>query len=89
MECKKVQYSDPLSIFNADLFSIVTNIDIASSADNNTLFGLENTVYDLIESFQQTSNDFKKISLSGSADEYGKLASTNDCIGIENGGFQK
>ena len=79
------------SIFLADLFFIIKDIDIASYADDTTPFIVENNIENVIASLEQVSEDlfnwFKNNRLKSNADKCHVLVSTNKSIGVNIGNY--
>ena len=74
------------NVFLADLFFAVNDIDITSSADDNTPYMIVDNVDDLIISLQQASSGlfelFENNLLKSNADKCHLLVSTNDRISM-------
>ena len=70
------------NIFLADLFFVLTDIDIASYADDGTPFMVENNIDNVIASLEQVSyalfNWFKNIRLKNNVDKCHVLVSTKN-----------
>ena len=77
------------NIFLADIFFVLTDIDIASYADDNTRFIMENNIDNVIASLEEVSvalfNWFKNNRLKNNVDKCHVLVSTNKPVGIKIG----
>ena len=76
----------------ADLFFVVKDTDIASYADDSTLFIKENKIDNVIASLEKVSdallNWFKKNLLRNNVDKCHVLVSTNKTVGIKIGDYK-
>ena len=79
------------SIFLADLFFVLKDIDIESYADDNTSFIVENNIDNVIASLEQVSdalfNWLKNNRLKNNVDKCHVLVSTSKPVGIKVGDY--